>query len=262
MKLKNKVAVVTGGGAGIGRAIVQRFAEEGADVAIFDINGETAQAAADAVTALGRKGLAIQGDMASTADIHQAAARTVNELGRIDVLVNNAGISRAKPFLELTEEIWDQVMDVNLKGPFTFAQAAAKQMVEKGIAGRIINISSVDAEMAYPHNAHYCASKAGLAHLTRCMAVALAPHNITVNCIGPGLFVTEMTHQAFLNPAWQKGLPAKVPLNRLGDVKELAALAAFIASEEASYMTGTNTYLDGGHMLGTPWAVMQMFPAK
>ena len=263
MKLSGKVGLVTGGGAGIGRGIAEELAQEGASVAIADIDGRRAEDTKSALKHAGAASLAIEADVSRRDDVERMVARCVRELGGLDILVNNAGIAKTAPFLELTDEVWDEVLNTNLKAVFMASQSAARYMVSEKIQGRIINISSVDEVLPFPHNLHYNASKAGVHILTKSMALALADHGITVNNIGPGIIESEMTRDSITDEAWLKGMPVKIPLGRVGKPADIGRAAVFLASEDASYVTGTTLYVDGGHMISGAWQIMKMFrPAK
>lgn len=261
MSLENKVAVVTGGGAGIGRGVAERFLAEGARVALWEIDADRAKQTEQDLGANGRL-RAVVTDVGKAEQVRNAFARTIEAFGQVDILVNNAGISRAAPFVELTEAAWDAVLECNLKAAFLCAQIVARHLIERGQPGRILNITSVDAEMAYPFNVHYCASKAGLQMFTKSTALALAPHNITVNDIAPGLILSEMTRRAYQSPDAAPMLAAKVPMNKLGMPADIASLAAYLASDEAHYITGTTVTVDGAHSLGAPFYVYEQFRAR
>ncbi|MEE9285657.1 MAG: glucose 1-dehydrogenase [Dehalococcoidia bacterium] len=259
MKLEGKIALVTGGGAGIGRGIALELAGEGAAIAVADIDQSRAKDAAAAIEASGRRGLAITADVSRRPDVDAMIDACVAELGGLDILVNNAGISRGKPFLELDDETWDLVLDTNLKSVFMGSQRAARYWAEQGRRGKIVNISSVDEVLAFPFNAHYNCSKAGVHILTKSMALALAEHHINVNSVGPGLIESEMLRPFMDNPRWQAGLPVKVPLGRVGTPADIGKAVVFLASADADYITGATLYVDGGHMISGASQVLQMF---
>lgn len=250
MRLAGKVALVTGGGSGIGRGISIRLAEEGADVAVADVNRQGAEETAEEVRKLETRALAIEADVTSRADCERMVQETVASLGKLDCFVANAGIARAAPFLELAEEDWEAVIHTNLTGLFLSCQAAARRMVEQGHGGRIITMSSVLAERATPLVAAYAAAKAGIRMLTRTMALELAPHRITVNAIGPGLIDTPMVANLVETVKATGQQPA--PLGRVGEPKDVADVALFLASDEADYVTGGIIFVDGGLSLGPP----------
>jgi glucose 1-dehydrogenase len=261
MRLAGKVAVVTGGGAGIGRGIAERFLREGARVAIWELSADRCRRATEELGAPGAF-LALAVDVGKDDQVQRAFEETLAAFGRVDILVNNAGISRPAPFLELTLENWDAVLETNLRAAFLCTQRLARHLVERGRPGRIINITSVDAELAYPSWVHYCAAKAGLKHFTASVALALAPHQITVNDIAPGLVLTEMSRHYYETPRGQSSLPAKVPMGRIGQPADIAALAAFLASDEAQYITGTTIPVDGAHRLGAHAYIFEQFRAR
>ena len=259
MKLQGRVALVTGGGVGIGRGIALEMARAGASIAIADIDPGRAQRAAEAVRETGASAAAIQADVSQRADNTRMVGETVRELGGLDILVNNAGVSRGMDFLELTDEAWDFVMDTNLKSAFMGTQEAARYWVEEGRGGAVINISSVDDTMPYPHNPHYNASKAGLKMLTQSTALALAEHRIRVNCIGPGICETEITRHLMESPLWEAGVAVKIPWGRVGQPDDIGKAAVFLASDDADFITGVTLYVDGGHMIAAHEQIMKQF---
>ena len=262
MKLTGKVALVTGGGAGIGRGIALELASEGADVAIADIDSSRAKESAAALEASGRRGLAITADVSRRADVEGMVAACVRGLGGLDILVNNVGISKGRPFLELEDETWDLVLDTNLKSVFMGSQTAARYWVDQDRRGKIVNISSVDEVLAFPFNAHYNCSKAGIHILTKSMALALAEHGINVNSIAPGLIESEMLRPSMGNAKWQEGLPVKVPLARVGTPADIGKAVVFLACGDSDYVTGTTLYVDGGHMISGASQVLAMFRSE
>ncbi|MFN8517314.1 MAG: 3-oxoacyl-ACP reductase family protein [Thermomicrobiales bacterium] len=247
MKLSSKTALVTGGGRGNGRAIALGLAREGADVAVGCANHpDEARAVADEITALGRRAIVVQGDTASSADARRIVADTVAAFGRLDILVNNAGVLRRTPFLDIPEEEWDWLLDTNLKGAFLVGQAAARQMVAQGDGGHIINVSSLNQFNAGMNVAHYCVSKAGVGMLTKTMALELAPHNIRVNAIAPGLIETDMNRHDIARPEFRDGRLARIPLKLIGRPDDLVAIAILLASDDARLITGATFSIDGG----------------
>jgi glucose 1-dehydrogenase len=246
--LDGKAAIVTGGARGIGLAVASRFVKEGASVLI----GDRDDAGAEAARTLGSQCRFVRGDVGEAAD----AARLVNEaraaFGAVDVLVNNAGIIHAADFLDLAEADFDRVLRVNLKGSFLVGQAAARQMVAQVKAGRpagvIVNMSSINAAVAIPNQVPYCVSKGGLSQLTKVMSLALAPHGIRVNAIGPGSIMTPMMATIATDREAKRRVLSRTPLGRIGEAEEVASLAAFLASDEASYITGQVIYVDGGRL--------------
>jgi NAD(P)-dependent dehydrogenase (short-subunit alcohol dehydrogenase family) len=249
MRLEGKVALVTGGSRSIGRAIALGYAREGADVAV---NFERDAAAADEVVSeigrLGRKALAVQADVAAATQVQSMVQTVVAALGRLDILVNNAGTLSRAPFLELSEAAWDRVLDVDLKGVFLVSQAVARHMVGQG-GGAIINISSIAAHLPSAGQAHYSAAKAGVAILTRAMALELAAHGIRVNAIEPGMVITDMNRARFSEPATREAVLARMPLGRFGTPEEMVGAAVYLASDEAAFATGGVIRLDGGRTI-------------
>ncbi|MEI6272222.1 MAG: glucose 1-dehydrogenase [Phycisphaerae bacterium] len=247
MKLLGKVALVTGSAQGIGQAVAIRLAQEGADVIVDDrAIGESAQQTADAITKLGRKVHMIAGDLANTADDRRVIADGVAKLGKIDILVNNAGVEKRADFWNVTEAEYDFVMQINLRGTFFITQDFVNHLIATKRPGRIINMSSVHEEMAFPHFSTYCASKGGLKMLCRNLAVELGPLGITINNIAPGAIATPINKALLNNPELMKLLESKIPLGRLGTPNDVAGLAAFLASDDAAYMTGATFFVDGG----------------
>ncbi len=251
MRLAGKVALVTGGGSGIGRGIAIRFAEEGADVAVADLNLAGAEETASEARKLGARPLALEADVTSKADCERIVQATVSSLGTLDIFVANAGIGRGGSFLEMPEDDWDAVIRTNLTGVFLSCQAAAKQMVAHRHGGRIICIASVAAVRPSPYMAPYHASKAAVKMLTEVMALELAEHRITVNAIGPGVINTPLA--APLVEAIRASGREAAPLGRVGEPKDVADGALFLASDEADYVTGHLLFVDGGLALGPRW---------
>lgn len=251
MALEGKTAIVTGGAGGIGLAIAQRFLREGAKVVIADIDPEKGAKAEKELAGLGSIRFA-KTDVGKRLDIHNLVAATLDAFGDIDILVNNAGITHAADFLELDEADFDRVLQVNLKGSFLASQAVARYMVEKvdkgGSPGAIVNMSSVNAVLAISSQVPYSVSKGGLNQLTKVMALSLAPYGIRVNAIGPGSIATEMLGDIRADPATRNRILSRTPLGRVGQPSEIAAIAAFLASDDASYITGQTIYADGGRL--------------
>jgi glucose 1-dehydrogenase len=249
VRLADKVAVVTGAAQGIGLACAQAFAREGARVLITDLNENAGR---KEVLRLRSDGLSVSFaacDVSRKDQVEAAMSAAANEYGRIDILVANAGIVHAAEFLDLEEKDFDRVLAVNLKGMFLAGQAAARRMVKQGGGGSIINMSSVNAVMAIPNQVPYVVSKGGINQLTKVMAVALAPHRIRVNGIGPGTILTELARTAVLgNREAERKILSRTPLGRMGDPDEVAQVAVFLASDEASYVTGQTIYPDGGRL--------------
>ena len=249
MRLRDKAALVTGAANGIGLACARAFAAEGAKVMIADVDAEGAGAAADSVRASGGDASSVACDVSRKADVERAVAATTQAFGRIDILVANAGIVHAAEFLDLEEADFDRVLAVNLKGVFLAGQAAARRMVAQGGGGAIINMSSVNAVLAIPNQVPYVVSKGGINQLTKVMALALAPHGIRVNAIGPGTILTELAKKAVLgNREAERKIMSRTPLGRMGQPEEVAGVAVFLASDDASYLTGQSIYPDGGRL--------------
>ena len=246
MRLQDRVAIVTGAGSGIGYAIAQTFAQEGAHVAVNYLGfAQEAQELAEKIKGLGRKSVAIAADVSNAAQVAKLVQATVQQLGPLDIIVNNAGIEHATPFLEITEDQWDKVLAVNLKGCFLASQAAAKEMIKQR-RGRIINVSSIHEDIVFLNHADYAASKGGMRMLTRTIAQELAPYNITVNNICPGAIETPINKQTLASGGLVKELLAEIPLNRLGTPEEVAEMAVYLASDAAAYVTGASLFIDGG----------------
>lgn len=247
MKLAGKVALVTGASQGIGRAIAERFAREGADVVVNYRSGPAMAAeVVEFARAAGVRAEAIQADVSSVEAVTRLVDEAVARLGRVDVLVNNAGVETHAPFWEVSESDFDKVLNVNLKGTFFATQAVVRHLRATGRAGRVVNISSVHEELPFPNFAAYCASKGALKMLTRNLAVELGPLGITINNVAPGAIVTPI-NRALLNDAVKlRSLTEQIPLARLGTTDDVAGVAAFLASDEAAYVTGSTYVVDGG----------------
>jgi NAD(P)-dependent dehydrogenase (short-subunit alcohol dehydrogenase family) len=248
MRLKDKVAIVTGAAHGIGLAIARHYVAEGAKVAIADVDATAGEAAA---RSLGNARF-LATDVGDAASAANAIAETCRAFGDIDIAVNNAGIIHAADFLELTEADFDRVLRVNLKGAFLVGQAAARRMVAQVKAGKgagtIINMSSINAVVAIANHTPYCVSKGGIDQLTKVMALALAPHGIRVNAIGPGSIMTDILKAVATDKDAKRRILTRTPLGRIGDPDEIASIAVFLASPEASYITGETIYADGGRL--------------
>ena len=247
MKLDNKVAIITGAATGIGQAIAITMAREGASV-VVDYVGKpgTADDTVNQIQSAGGKALAVEADVSQPDQVANLIGSAVSTFGKLDIFVNNAGIEYKHPITEFPLDQWNKIIAVNLTGPFLCIQAAAKQMMTQGGAGRIINISSVHQDLPMPTNAPYCASKGGLRMLMRTVAVELGPHGITVNNIGPGAVYTSIDADVQANPEMEQALLAEIPLGRWGQPVEIANLAVFLASDDAAYITGSTYYIDGG----------------
>jgi glucose 1-dehydrogenase len=247
VRLQGKTAIVTGAGTGIGQGIALAFAKEGASV-VVDYVGDAsiAQDSLDQIKALGAKGLGIDADISNPKDVASLIQQTVQTFGKLDIFVNNAGIERKVAFVDYPLEEWAKIMAVNLTGPFLCSQAAAKQMIAQGKGGRIINISSIHEDLPMPTNAPYCASKGGLRMLMRTIAVELAPHGITVNNIGPGAIFTPIDKDVESDAKLNAAILAEIPMGRWGKPEEVGQLAVYLASDDASYVTGSTHFIDGG----------------
>ena len=246
-RLEGKVAAVTGGDQGIGRAIAERLAGEGADVAIcYRKNRKGADEVVEAITATKRRAAAFQADIGKVSDGQRFIAETVASLGKVDILVNNAGLEKRADFWDVTEEDFDAVLNVNLKGMFFTTQAVVRHLRQSGRPGKIINISSVHEELPFPHFASYCASKGGIKMLTRNLAIELAPSKITINSIAPGAIETPINTKLLNDPIKLKELLGNIPLGRLGTPEDVAGMAIFLASGESDYVTGSTFFVDGG----------------
>ena len=240
-----RVVVVTGAANGIGAACARLFAASGAKLALWDVDAAAAQALA---AELGADARAMRCDVSSRVEVEAATAATLAAFGRVDVLINNAGIFRAADFLDISEADWNAVIGVNLKGAFLVGQAIAREMAKSG-GGAIVNMSSVNGVMAIPTIASYNASKGGINQLTRAMALSLADRGIRVNAVAPGTIATELAQKAVLGSAEAKErIMSRTPLRRLGEPGEIASVCAFLASDAASYMTGEIVVVDGGRM--------------
>ncbi|MFL6417489.1 MAG: SDR family NAD(P)-dependent oxidoreductase [Bryobacteraceae bacterium] len=247
MKLAGKIALVTGASRGIGRGIAEVLAEEGADVAVnYLANADQAEEVVRLVRAKGKRAFAVRGDVAKRADVEAMVDRTWQELGPIDILVNNAGIESIVPFLELTDDEWTRLVDVNLRGEWLCSQVFCRRVVAAGAKGVIVNIGSVQAGKILPGRTHYAPTKLGLEALTRNMSAEMCPLGIRVNCVHPGLIATDMTAWVMKRPDLLPGILAQISLNRPGDPREIGTVVAFFASDEASYLTGQSIHVDGG----------------
>jgi glucose 1-dehydrogenase len=247
MKLIGKKALVTGSNQGIGQAIALRLAQEGADVIIdYVTHPETAAETVQSVQKLGRRAVAIQGDISKVADTQRMVAESVKALGGLDILVNNAGVEKNAPFWEVTEADYDFVLNINLKGAFFATQAFVRHRIEAKLPGKVINVSSVHEDLPFPHFASYCASKGGMKMVMRNLSIELAPFGITINNIAPGAIETPINTALLHDPTKLNALLENIPLARLGKSSDVAGVAAFLASADADYITGATIVVDGG----------------
>jgi len=246
-RLEGKVAAITGGDQGIGRAIAERLAKEGADIAIcYRANKAGADEVVAGIQASGRKAAAFQCDVGKVTDGQKFVADAAAQLGKIDILVNNAGLEKHADFWDATEADYDAVLNVNLKGLFFITQAFVKHRMAAKAGGKIINISSVHEELPFPHFTSYCASKGGVKMFTRNLSIELAPLGITINNIAPGAIETPINTKLLNDPQKLGALLENIPLNRLGKPEDVASFAAFLASSDSDYATGTTFFVDGG----------------
>lgn len=247
-RFENQVAMVTGAGRGIGRATALRLASEGAAVAVVDLDLEPAEQVAQAIRAANGQALPLQADVTSRPQLESVLAAVLKQYGRVDVLANVAGIGFAEPFLEITDENWQKVLEVNLTAVFRCCQVVARHMVAARIEGRIVNIASTNGLVAEGDLAHYNASKFGVVGLTMSMAIDLAPYNIRVNSVCPGLIKTRMTEPFRADPEWTAEYYKKIPLRRFGEPEEVAAAVAYLASTDSGFITGHQLVIDGGQL--------------
>lgn len=246
--LHDQVIVVTGAAQGIGAACARRLAQDGAAIALWDVDDARGQALAQSLVEQGQRAVYHHCNVASKAEVDAAVSHALKAFGRIDGLVNNAGIFKAANFLDITEADWDAVIDVNLKGSFLVGQAVAREMVKTG-GGAIVNMSSVNGLMAIPSIASYNVSKGGINQLTRVMALSLADQGIRVNAVGPGTIATELAKNAVLGSDEARArIMSRTPMKRLGEPEEIADVTAFLLSSASSYMTGEIVYVDGGRL--------------
>lgn len=243
------VSIVTGGSNGIGKAICIKLAENGSDVVIADIDKKSGLEVKKEIEKIGRKCLFIETDISNKEEVYKMVNKVVNEYGKINLLVNNAAIAIEKPFLDTGEELWNKTIDINLKGTYFCSQAAAKAMLDNENGGKIVNITSVQSKTVWVSALHspYEISKAGIVMMTKQLAYELAKHNITVNAVGPGPTDTELFRNATSDEEYQK-VVSRIPLNRVASTSDVANTVAFLASDDADYLTGITIYVDGGRL--------------
>jgi glucose 1-dehydrogenase len=253
MNLKGKVAIVTGGNSGIGMAIVLELARQGANIVIdYVVHPEANEPLEKQIVALKDRVIAVKADVSQVAELQNLFATAVKAFGRIDIMVNNAGVETRTSILDTTEAQYEKVLAINLKSAFFGTQLAAQQMIKQGGGGRIINITSVHEDWPMPGNTAYCLSKGGMRMLTRTAGVELAPHNILVVGVGPGAVATPINNATTADPALLQRLDKAIPLGRMAKPEEIASVVAFLAGDGASYMTATTIFADGGIMQGSP----------
>jgi len=246
--LAGKTAIVTGGGAGIGKAISFALAGEGAQVVVADLHKDRAEKVAHEISAQGGKALPTSADVSSASDVDRMMSAVLNEWGGLDVMVNNAGIILQAPTVDMTEAQWSKILTNNLTSCFLCSQAAAKQMIKQGRGGRIVNISSIHAELSEPSAGAYTAAKGGMEAFSRTLATELAPHKITVNCVRPGATYTELTLPMYTETV-KKALFMRIPLKEIAEAAWIADGVVFLASQRARYITGQILAIDGGYLM-------------
>lgn len=249
MRVDNKVALVTGGGSGIGKAVAEGLAHFGADVIITEITPKMdlgQQVAKEIAEQYGRKVICLPLNLPDLQSIQAMTDAAVEQMGKIDILINNAGIQIAKPALEVTEEDWDRVLDTNLKGAFFCSQSVAKQMIKQNMGGKIINMASQNGVIGYFKRAAYCSAKAGMVNLTRVLAIEWAEHKINVNAIGPTFIRTPLGEQTFKDKALYDDIVSRIPMHRIGEPEEIIGAVIYLASDASSLVTGHTLLVDGG----------------
>lgn len=244
----DEVAIVTGAGNGIGKATAQRLASEGAAVAVADLDQTAAEQTVQEISAAGGKAMAVTVNVTARDSVETMLATVLEHYGHVDVLCNIAGIAVGEPFLQVTDANWQRTLDVNLTGVFLCSQVVARQMVAQGIAGRIVHMASTNGLVGEANLSHYNASKFGVVGLTMTMAIDLAPYNIRVNSVCPGLIKTRLTERSRNDPAWTGEYLKKIPLNRFGEPTEVAAAVAFLAAKDSGFITGHQLVIDGGQL--------------
>src|SRR6478672_3584177 len=247
MRLKDKVALVTGANSGIGKGIAERFAAEGAHVAVnYRVRADNAAKADAIVKSFSTEGMAVAADVSRRADVERMIAEVVAKFGRLDIVINNAGMEIKKPFLEVSDDEWNKVIAVNLFGSFLVAQTGARQMVKQGQGGKLIFISSVHEDIPFPEYTAYCASKGGIRMMMRNLAMELAQYKINVNNIAPGAIATPINQAVLDDAEARRNAISEIPWGRFGTPAEVAAVAVFLASADSEYVTGSTYYVDGG----------------
>lgn len=253
MSVQGKAAIVTGGNSGIGKSLVLALGKAGASVCVdYVVHQDITEKERKQVQAMGDRIIAVKADVSRVEEVQKLVDETVAAFGRLDIMVNNAGIETRTSILTTTEAQYDKVMDINLKGAFFGTQLAAKQMIKQGSGGRIINISSIHEDWPMPGNTPYCLSKGGMRMLTRNAGVELAPHGITVVGLGPGAVATPINVETMADPGLMAQLNAAIPLGRMAEPEEIANLVVWLASDQASYVTATTFFVDGGMMQFSP----------
>jgi glucose 1-dehydrogenase/3-oxoacyl-[acyl-carrier protein] reductase len=247
VRLQGKVALITGASRGIGKGIAEVFAEEGADVAVnYIARGEAAEDIAAWIRCKGRRAMTVKADVANRAEVESMVDQVWTQLGPIDILVNNAGIETIVPFLDLSDEQWTRLVDVNLRGEWLCSQVFCRRAIAEGRKGSIVMIGSIQAGKVLPGRTHYAPTKLGLEALTRNMSAEMTPLGIRVNCVHPGLIDTDMTAWVMKRPDLLPGILSQISVGRAGEPREIGTVVAFFASDEASYLTGQSIHVDGG----------------
>jgi glucose 1-dehydrogenase len=253
MSLKGKIAIVTGGNSGIGKAIALELARQGANIVIdYVVHPEATEEEEKQIIAMGDQAIGVKADVSKVTELQMLIDEAVKAFGRIDIMVNNAGVETRTSILDTTEAQYDKVMDINLKSAFFGTQLAAKQMIKQGGGGRIINITSVHEDWPMPGNTAYCLSKGGMRMLTRTAGLELAPHGILIVGVGPGAVATPINVSTMQDPVLMKKLNDAIPMGRMARPEEIASVVAFLADDGASYMTATTVFADGGLMHSSP----------
>ncbi len=248
-KLEEKTAIVTGAGSGIGRGIAKRFAKEGANVVVSDIDTEGGEKVVEEIEDSNREAIFVRTDVSKKEDVSELVERTLEEYDEIDILVNNAGVYIQKPITEMEIDEWDKVLDVNLKGTFLMTRSVAQEMVKED-KGKIINVTSIAGKVGYPNSAAYSASKGGIIAMTRALALELSPRGINVNAIAPGVIKTAMTEDLLEDEEVSEQMLANTPIGRFGEPKDIASAAVYLASEESDFVTGETMFVEGGWLSG------------